>query len=155
MKSWYEVQQERDTQSRHQQTPHYCILDENPYQYQVQRTGKVHCTLNAGIKVRMLPELALRHWHFWMKARSQLESCMLQSKVWYGNKIIFVLLSSSVGNKSMEWKGRQKLKCSVLFTEWPHAFFYCSKNIPLLMCWQHNTVKLENLPFHLKSLFQM
>lgn len=113
------------------------------------RQGTLHT------KGRMLPELALGHWHFWMKARSQLESCMLQSKVWYGNKIIFVLLSSSVGNKSMEWKGRQKLKCSVLFTEWPHAFFYCSKNIPLLMCWQHNTVKLENLPFHLKSLSQM
>lgn len=117
----------REVHRRHQQTPHYYILDENPYQYQVQRTGKVHCILKAGIKVKMFPELALRHWHFWMKARSQLESCMLQSKVWYGNKIIFVLLSSSVGNKSMEWKGRQKLKSSVLFTEWPHAFFIAQR----------------------------
>lgn len=68
----------------------------------------------------------------------------------------FVILTSSVVIKfGVERKAKvEKPKCCLQNGHIP-SFIAQRTFHSLLMCWQHNTVKLESLPFHLKSLAKM
>lgn len=81
---------------------------------------------------------------------------MSQSKVWYGNKLFCNFFQALwVIKYGVERKAKVETPKFCLQNGHMPSFIAQRTFHSLLMCWQHNTVKQENLPFHLKSPSKM